>query len=303
MDVFESTAHESAIMNRQYRQQEWTRNRFARHGLSLCALLGVSCLPTDNLSEYSKGGLLTEPDDGSLNAASSDELPADTAGAGAAGEGVAGDGVAADGVLADGAPALSTGTVDSTSRQAPAGQASAPPTSSRDLDAGPVPALQPGADSGALAADAGAVASCARGATASPDQRCFALVTTPSSWQDARTACQAKGTGWDLTTIHNAARNSFLASFLGTLTDAWVGASDAQSEGVWRWLGDGGAFWNGNGTSGGAVGGAFVSWTAGTNPEPNGGDLSDCLRLRAGGGWADLQCTTLFAAICEGPPL
>jgi hypothetical protein len=129
------------------------------------------------------------------------------------------------------------------------------------------------------------------------------LVTTPSSWQDARTACQARGTGWDLTTIHSAARNSFLTRFLGTLTDAWVGASDGPSEGVWRWLGDSGAFWNGNGTTGGAVGNAFVSWTGGTNPEPNGGDLSDCLRLRAGGGWADLQCTTLFAAICEGPTL
>jgi hypothetical protein len=288
---------------RQHRQHQLTR-KLTRSGLApralvLLALLGVSCLPTDNLSEYSKGGLLTEPEDGSLNGPSSDELPvaAEDVAAGAAS-----DGAAADGVLAEGAPPLSAGTVDSTSMQAPAGQAPDAPSLSLDADAGPV---APGGDAAASAADAGG--GCAAGATVGPGvgsgQRCFALVRTPSSWQDARTACQARGAGWELTTIHSAARNSFLTSFLGTLTDAWVGASDTQSEGVWRWLGDNGAFWNGNGATGSAVGNAFVSWTAGTNPEPNGADLSDCLRLRSGGGWADLQCTTLFAAICEGPTL
>jgi hypothetical protein len=293
---------------REHRQHQLTRklsrNGPARCGLGLLALIGVSCLPTDNLSEYSKGGLLTEPEDGSLNGPSSGELPVAPADQAA---GAASDGVAADGVLTEGAPPLSTGTVDSSSMQAPTGQAptgQAPdaPSLSLDLDAGPV---APSGDAAAPAADAGA--GCGAGATVGPgvgsDPRCFAMVSTPSSWQDARTACRARGTGWDLTTIHSAARNSFLTGFLGTLTDAWVGASDTQSEGVWRWLGDSGAFWNGNGVTGGAVGNAFVSWTAGTNPEPNGADLSDCLRLRSGGGWADLQCTTLFPAICEGPAL
>lgn len=270
------------------------------------ALVGVSCLPTDNLSDYSKGGLLPVPDEASLNGDSAEPSPGAPTDVSA--EGAPGDGVAADGVLTGTAPPLSANTVDSTSMQAP-GTACTVGCDTRDLDAGPLPVAEPSGDAGvsAPAADAGGGTRCEPGATVGPGvggaPRCFALVTTPSSWQDARTACQARGTGWDLTTIHGAGRNSFLASFLGTLTDAWVGASDAQSEGVWRWLGDSGAFWNGNGTTGSAVGNAFVSWTAGTNPEPNGGDLSDCLRLRAGGGWADLQCTTLFAAICEGPAL
>ena len=259
-------------------------------------------MPSDNLSEYSKGGLLRAPDDGSLNGGTGDPT-AEAPGNGLV-EGVPGDGAAADGVLAEGSPPLST--LDGTSSQAPGGQAPNP-ILSQDLDAGPVPVAEPTGDTTASAADAGAVSRCAPGATVGPGagstSRCFALLTTPSSWADARAACQDKGRGWDLTTIHSGDRNRFLASFLGTLSDAWVGASDTDSEGVWRWLGDSAAFWNGNGATGSAVGNAFVSWTAGTNPEPNGGDLSDCLRLRAGGGWADLQCTTLFAAICEGPTL
>jgi hypothetical protein len=282
---------------RQHRPHQLSGTRLASdgralRGFGLFALLGVSCLPSDNLSDYSKGGLLITQDEDLPSA--SDETPIEGSASGL-GEGAPGDGAAADGVLTGSAPPLSTGTVDGTTMEG-----SSPATLS-DVDAGPIPTEQPGGDAAAAATDAGSVSGCASGATVGPGQRCFALLTTPSSWQDARTACQAKGTGWDLTTIHSAARNSFLASFLGTLSDAWVGASDAQSEGVWRWLGDSGAFWNGNGTTGSAAGNAFVSWTAGANPEPNGGDLSDCLRLRAGGGWADLQCTTLFAAICEGP--
>jgi hypothetical protein len=283
---------------RQHRQNQLTRkvasNGLAGRGFVLFALLGASCLPTESLSDYSKGGLLTQPEE-SLNGAGSD---GSSAGApDLVGDGTASDGVAADGVLTEGAPSLSTGNVDSASVQAAGGQ---DPPASRD--AGPS-----SSDAGASAADAGAGSSCIPGATVGPGvngaSRCFAVLTTPSSWQDARTACQATGTGWDLTTIHSAVRNRFVTGLLGTLADAWIGASDLQSEGAWRWLGDGAAFWNGNGTTGSAAGGAFVSWTGGTNPEPNGGELSDCLRLRAGGGWADLQCATLFAAICEGPPL
>jgi len=268
-----------------------------QQGMGLFALVGVSCLPTDNLSEYSQGGPLTGPDESSLNGGTSEETPAGDAPADAVAEGASGDGVGADGVLVESAPPLSVGSVDDSSVEG-----TSPPTLALDLDAGPAPAASSGDGGTPAPADAGPGPSCVQGASVGLDQRCFALIATPSTWQAARTACQAKGTGWDLTTIHSAARNSFLASFLGTVTDAWVGASDTQSEGVWRWLGDSGAFWNGT-AIGSPVGNAFVSWAGGTNPEPNGGEASDCLRLRAGGVWGDLQCTTLFAAICEGPTL
>jgi hypothetical protein len=59
----------------------------------------------------------------------------------------------------------------------------------------------------------------------------------------------------------------------------------------------------GTGADGSAAPGAYVNWNAGPNPEPNGRGASDCLRLRADGGWADIECDTEFAALCEGPPL
>ncbi|HVZ34022.1 MAG TPA: C-type lectin domain-containing protein, partial [Polyangiaceae bacterium] len=108
---------------------------------------------------------------------------------------------------------------------------------------------------------------------------------------------------WDLVTIHSAQRNVWLSALLGSVADAWVGASDMQTEGAWRWVGDGAPFWNGSGGMGSPVGSAYVNWSLGSNPEPNGGDASDCLRLRSGGGWADYQCNSPFASICEGPSL
>src|SRR3954451_24385822 len=239
--------------SQRYRQGQLLQRGLAQHGLGLFALVGVSCLPTDDLSEYSKGGLLAGPDESSLNGGAPEETPVGDAPADGVAEGAAGDGVGADGVLAESAPPLSVGVVDGTSLEgtsAPCTSDCKPPSLALDIDAGLSPAAESSGDAGTpvLTADAGPSSSCVRGATVGVDQRCFALVATPSSWQDARTACQARGAGWDLTTIHSAARNSFLTSFLGTVTDAWVGASDAQSEGVWRWLGDSGAFWNGTAT-------------------------------------------------------
>src|SRR5262245_61045834 len=99
---------------RQHRQQRPTRTRSGTSGLvrgfGLLALSAASCLPTDNLSEYSKGGLLSAPDEASLNGSDEETPSAQAPGDGVA-EGAPGDGVAADGVLADGAPPLSTGTV------------------------------------------------------------------------------------------------------------------------------------------------------------------------------------------------
>jgi len=122
------------------------------------------------------------------------------------------------------------------------------------------------------------------------------------AWADARTACQGLGVGWDLATIRDAERDTWLVALLGTVADAWVGASDLENEGVWRWVNDTSAFWNG-GPTGTNVGGAFANWNGGTTAEPNGGEASDCLRVRLTTGWADFQCATAYASICEGPAL
>jgi hypothetical protein len=137
-----------------------------------------------------------------------------------------------------------------------------------------------------------------------PNGNCFLVVEEPLDWEDARDNCQARGDDWDLAAIRSAAVNDFV----GTLTDleAWLGGSDAASEGTWRWVSDGDAFWSGDGTTGEAVNGAFEAWNSN---EPNGRGASDCARtvpiIRTGEGltWADLECFELKASLCEGPPI
>jgi len=140
---------------------------------------------------------------------------------------------------------------------------------------------------------------CPTGATLGPNDRCYSTIATLLTWPDARAECQSLGDGWDLATIRGAAANDFVAVFMPA--EAWLGGSDATVEGNWRWVTDNETFWNGTGTNGVAVGGAFENWN---NDEPNGGGPSDCMRLVAGlGTWADLQCTFERPAVCEGPSL
>jgi hypothetical protein len=253
---------------------------WALEGTSLLASLLVSCLPTRDLSSYSRGRGPSES-----GSATSDAIDA-------------GD---ADVVL--GESAASSVIPQGRSDAASGCGGECLPELGLDTDAG---ASAPGSPAGTGSngsMDAGSSARCAPDATPGPNERCYALTTTMSSWQDARAGCQSRGAGWDLVTIHSAQRNAWLSALLGSVADAWVGASDLQTEGAWRWLGDGTPFWNGSGGMGSLVGNAYVNWSPGSNPEPNGGDASDCLRLRTGGSWADYQCNSPFASICEGPSL
>jgi hypothetical protein len=124
------------------------------------------------------------------------------------------------------------------------------------------------------------------------------------AWPDARANCQALGAGWDLASLRSNVEAVFWAPRL--TFDVWVGASDTANEGVWIWVSDGAQFWAGDGVTGAAVNGAFANWNT---DEPNGGENSDCARMLAriaaqpdrNAPWADLECTELLGALCEGP--
>ena len=147
---------------------------------------------------------------------------------------------------------------------------------------------------------------CAADERLGPDDRCYFFDASLASWAAARTACQARGAAWDLVVVRSAALSVFLGDEL--TFEAWLGATDAASEGQWLWVGDLFPFWTGNGTTGGASGGAYTNW----NPtEPNGGTATNCARAlpRSLGSanpnapWADLDCATPLGAVCEsGPP-
>jgi hypothetical protein len=138
-----------------------------------------------------------------------------------------------------------------------------------------------------------------------PNGRCYLAVSASSSWNAARRNCRDRGDGWDLAAIRSAAINRFIGDMVSG--QAWIGASDAATEGEWVWVGDGAPFWVGTAANGSAVDGAYENWSAN---EPNGGFNINCTRIQtptfgaANGGpvWADRDCGESRASVCEGPP-
>ncbi|HKO92028.1 MAG TPA: C-type lectin domain-containing protein [Polyangiaceae bacterium] len=166
-------------------------------------------------------------------------------------------------------------------------------------------------DAGAAAPDAAAppvepipTLPCADTGSVGPNDRCYVPVSAELSWSDARTNCLARGDGWDLASIRDRATNDFLTRLVPSQT--WIGASDAEDEGIWTWVSDGAPFWSGNGLEGSALNDAFVNWNS---DEPNGAGNSDCARLvRLGNAapdspytWADRECFEPRGSVCEGP--
>ena len=78
----------------------------------------------------------------------------------------------------------------------------------------------------------------------------------------------------------------------------WIGATDTDAEGEWRWEDDHANFWQGV-ASGMAVGDAFTSWD---QEQPNNGNLGpdeNCARTR-GSRWNDTPCALDAGALFVG---
>lgn len=73
---------------------------------------------------------------------------------------------------------------------------------------------------------------CGPGETES-SSRCYSL-SAAGTWSAATAACQAKGSGFDLTKIESSAENTVVQSMTAG-TDAWISANDSSTEGTWRW--------------------------------------------------------------------
>ncbi len=147
---------------------------------------------------------------------------------------------------------------------------------------------------------AGSAPTCATDETESSDGVCFFYDPNPTTWSEARNACQARGSAWDLVTIRNAVQQSFAESLVSDET--WLGATDVTTEGSWLWVTDDEQFWNGA-ASGSAVASAYTRWLDG---DPTGG-TQDCARLAYSMPddawyWADAQCDDTFGYLCSGPP-
>ena len=113
------------------------------------------------------------------------------------------------------------------------------------------------------------------------------------SANDAKTAADARSVGGAsgyLATITSPEENDYVSSRL--TSDGWLGASDAVSEGDWKWIDGpeaGTSFWSGDG-EGSSVEGRYSNWNEG---EPNNqGGNENCSEFYAGVGarWNDLPC-------------
>lgn len=115
------------------------------------------------------------------------------------------------------------------------------------------------------------------------------------SWSSARDAAATQklyGLQGYLATITSKDENDFI--WTKTKGVGWIGASDAEEEGKWKWMSGpekGTLFWNGNG-SGNSVNGAYSNWNTG---EPNnmGGEHYAHITFNVGiiSSWNDLANT------------
>jgi hypothetical protein len=107
----------------------------------------------------------------------------------------------------------------------------------------------------------------------------YEYIQTPLVWSEARTAALASthlGLGGYLATVTSAEENRFIANtFNGAL--AWLGGSDAGSEGDWRWM---------DGPEAGQAF-TFTAWEPGEPNDVGGGEDYLQINWASFSGWND----------------
>ena len=115
----------------------------------------------------------------------------------------------------------------------------------------------------------------------------YCLYTTGTSWRDAEAQCRQRGGHLLALNGEEESRAIIkrLTEFKGISEKLWIGLSDAEQEGRWRW------------SSAEPV--RFTRWDKG---EPNDTDgREDCADWRISDGvWNDVPCNAKIHYICEG---
>jgi hypothetical protein len=127
----------------------------------------------------------------------------------------------------------------------------------------------------------------------------YVLCQELRSWADANSGCLA--IGMQLIRVDDDAENQWLLSNAnvpsGVYGEVWLGATDLEVEGEWRWT-DGELFWLGD-HLGSAQSSLFNAWYF---REPNNVNGENCAALdtkAAGAEWYDLNCVWSRAYACE----
>jgi len=131
----------------------------------------------------------------------------------------------------------------------------------------------------------------------------YELITSTESWFGADTAAQGMshlGESGYLATVTSADEWTFLDTVInpGSVT-AWLGGSDAASEGIWEWVTGpeaGTTFWT---EAGGTVPGLFADWNSGEPNDLRGEDFLHGWFASAPGTWNDAPGTQSYAYVVE----
>ena len=63
----------------------------------------------------------------------------------------------------------------------------------------------------------------------------YCLVSTDATFQEAQIDCANRPENASLVTIDNADINNFITYFAGGRGSVWIGATDQETEGLWKW--------------------------------------------------------------------
>lgn len=115
----------------------------------------------------------------------------------------------------------------------------------------------------------------------------FKLFVENVNWYTARDRCLALGNGASLAAIYDDDEANLVHN-LGASVTAWIGGTDAYTEGVWEWE---------TGKSGGREVMGYTRWSSN---EPNQAGNEDCTEKYTNGRWNDINCNSMRGQyICQ----
>uniref|UniRef100_A0A667ZHP2 C-type lectin domain-containing protein n=1 Tax=Myripristis murdjan TaxID=586833 RepID=A0A667ZHP2_9TELE len=109
---------------------------------------------------------------------------------------------------------------------------------------------------------------------------CYLVSTERNSWEKARQDCRDRGA--DLVVIDSAKEQTFITSLK---TAAWIGLSDRDEEGTWKWEDD-----------------TPLTLKYWGEEQPDNWREEDCVQInpdKTDNNWNDLSCAILLQWICE----
>ncbi|KAL4229838.1 hypothetical protein ACF0H5_010230 [Mactra antiquata] len=113
---------------------------------------------------------------------------------------------------------------------------------------------------------------------------CYLLSSRSETWHEAVNSCSKMGAR--LVEVNSKMVNDLLTNIrkAANVFDIWLGGSDIETEGIWKWESSKQHF-------------SFTNWG---NDQPDNWYTEDCLHNSGDSGlWNDVRCTTSYRYICE----